>query len=45
MSNLGKKIIAGAKEALTIARGEADPATYTLWVWNEQTQKMEIANK
>lgn len=32
MSKMGKRLIQGAKEALAIARGEADPATYRVYV-------------
>jgi putative transcriptional regulator len=32
MSTLGKRLIAAAKEARQIARGEADPATYRVHV-------------
>jgi len=32
MSKLGKRLIASAKEARAIARGEADPATYRVHV-------------
>lgn len=32
MSKLGKRLIAAAKEARVIARGEADPATYNVYV-------------
>ncbi len=32
MSKLGKRLIAAADEALAIARGEADPATYNVYV-------------
>lgn len=32
MSKLGKRLISAAKEAHAIARGEADPATYNIYV-------------
>jgi putative transcriptional regulator len=32
MSKLGKKLIKAAKEGRAIARGEADPATYKVFV-------------
>lgn len=32
MSKLGKKLIAAAHEAVAIARGEADPATYRVHI-------------
>ncbi len=32
MSKMGKRLIQGAKQALAIARGEADPATYRVHV-------------
>lgn len=32
MSKAGERLIQGAKEALAIARGEADPATYRVHV-------------
>ncbi len=32
MSRLGKRLIQAAEEALTIARGEADPSTYRIRV-------------
>ncbi len=32
MSNFGKRLIEAAKEAASIARGEADPATYRVHV-------------
>lgn len=32
MTKLGKRLIAAAKEARAIARGEADPATYNIYV-------------
>jgi putative transcriptional regulator len=32
MSKLGKKLIQSAKEGLAIARGEADPSTYKIFI-------------
>src|SRR5437016_5589145 len=32
MTNLGKRLIAAAKEARAIARGEADPSTYRVHI-------------
>jgi len=32
MTKLGKRLIAAAKEARAIARGEADPATYNIYI-------------
>lgn len=32
MTKLGKRLIAAAKEARAIARGEADPATYNVYI-------------
>lgn len=32
MSKLGKRLISAAKEARAIARGEADPKTYNIYV-------------
>jgi putative transcriptional regulator len=32
MSKFGKRLIAAAREARAIARGEADPATYNIYV-------------
>ena len=32
MSKLGKKLIQSAKEGLALARGEADPSTYKIFV-------------
>ena len=32
MSKLGKRLIEAAEEALTIARGEADPSTYRVHI-------------
>ena len=32
MSKLGKRLIAAAKEARAIVRGEADPATFSIYV-------------
>jgi putative transcriptional regulator len=40
MTKLGKRLIAAAKEAHAIARGEADPSTYRIHVPNVDVKEL-----